>query len=126
MHCCHLDAQSLDGAAPAAHGLEAVLQGILFLVHRVLASGGMPNGYEDFIPATKPILSVATFPSGSNSAGGPAPLVYDYRFDRDSCSWVPWMDQVPELSIPAGAGFSDIMVPTKDTVRYAVGATCLS
>jgi dynein heavy chain len=84
----------------------------------------VPDGYEDFIPVNKPILSVAAIPAGSNGVGGTAMTVYDYRFDRNSCSWVPWMDQVPTLSIPAGAGFSDIMVPTKDTVRYARQRIC--
>eukprot|EP00879_Flechtneria_rotunda_P024458 GHRR01025929.1.p1 GENE.GHRR01025929.1~~GHRR01025929.1.p1 ORF type:complete len:382 (+),score=98.71 GHRR01025929.1:177-1322(+) len=80
---------------------------------RVLASGGVPDGYGNYMPAKKPILTVPSIPMASRQT------VYDYRFDRPTCSWVPWMDSVPILAIPAGTGFADIMVPTKDTARYS-------
>ncbi|KAF6263196.1 dynein heavy chain 8 [Scenedesmus sp. NREL 46B-D3] len=86
---------------------------------RVLAAGGVPEGYADSLPAKVPILTVQPIPDSLPAGGGLAPQsVYDYKFDRGSCSWVPWMDTMPALAIPPGAGFSDIMVPTKDSARY--------
>eukprot|EP00878_Enallax_costatus_P024290 GHUV01025916.1.p1 GENE.GHUV01025916.1~~GHUV01025916.1.p1 ORF type:complete len:555 (+),score=133.09 GHUV01025916.1:2513-4177(+) len=86
---------------------------------RILAAGGVPEGYADFLPAKKPILTVPPIPDSLNSNGSHAPqTVYDYKFDRETCSWVPWMDTMVPLAIPSGASFADIMVPTKDTARY--------
>jgi hypothetical protein len=30
---------------------------------------------------------------------------------------VPWVDTISPMSFPAGATFSELMVPTKDTAR---------
>eukprot|EP00741_Cyanophora_paradoxa_P016907 tig00020943_g16328.t1 len=43
--------------------------------------------------------------------------VYDWSFDRQAKAWEPWL--VPDLAIPAGARFHEIIVPTKDTVRFS-------
>jgi hypothetical protein len=91
---------------------------IILLLVRILAAGGAPEGYADFLPAKKPILTVQPIPDSLTAGGSLTPQsVYDYRFDRASCCWVPWVDTMPPLAIPPGAGFSDIMVPTKDSAR---------
>lgn len=85
---------------------------------RILAAGGIPEGYADFLPAKKPILTVTPIPDSISMAGALVPqTVYDYKFDRSSCSWVLWADTVAPLAIPPGACFADIMVPTKDSAR---------
>eukprot|EP00026_Physarum_polycephalum_P000043 Phypoly_transcript_00043.p1 GENE.Phypoly_transcript_00043~~Phypoly_transcript_00043.p1 ORF type:complete len:2765 (+),score=358.08 Phypoly_transcript_00043:606-8297(+) len=57
----------------------------------------------------------------SSQAAYPPPaggLVYDYCFDTPSGSWRGWMETVPpyvpDLSLP----FSQLIVPTMDSVRY--------
>lgn len=83
---------------------------------RTLIAGGVPDGYTDFLPAKGPILRVQTIPDrleGSSST----PLVHDYKFDKENCSWVPWTSTIPPLVIPPGADFASIMVPTKDSAR---------
>lgn len=88
---------------------------------RILAAGGVPDGYADFLPVKKPILTVPPIPDSRSSGGScTQQSVYDYKFDRESCTWVPWTDTIAPLAIPAGASFADIMVPTKDSARYEV------
>lgn len=47
--------------------------------------------------------------------------LYDLTFDARAASlgsgWVSWASVVPQLSIPPGASFTDIIVPTKDSTR---------
>jgi dynein heavy chain, axonemal len=45
-------------------------------------------------------------------------LVYDFTWDGPSAKWVPWMSTIPSYEVPKGADFSEIIVQTKDTVRY--------
>lgn len=87
------------------------------LLCRVLSTGGVPEGYEAYVPSKRPVLTVQPIPDTSNKDGSTPQVVYDFKFDRATCKWVPWVDTITPLAIPAGAGFSDIMVPTKDTAR---------
>lgn len=86
---------------------------------RVLAAGGVPEGYEAFVPSKRPILMVAQIPDSITGATGAstAQSVYDFKFDRQTCKWVPWVDTIAPMSFPTGATFSELMVPTKDTAR---------
>ncbi|PRP75973.1 hypothetical protein PROFUN_01689 [Planoprotostelium fungivorum] len=43
--------------------------------------------------------------------------VYDYHFDQTNRRWINWMETIPEFSIPAGTPFSEIIVPTIDSIR---------
>ena len=45
-------------------------------------------------------------------------LVYDFAIDIKSASWVGWMTTVPEFKLSPKTPFSDIIVPTLDSVRY--------
>lgn len=38
-------------------------------------------------------------------------------FERDSCSWVPWEKTVPAFEIPKEAPYSEMIVPTLDSIR---------
>lgn len=89
---------------------------------RVLAAGGAPEGYEAHVPSKRPILMVPPIPDSVSGAGGScvAQSVYDFRFDKQACKWTPWMDTITPMCIPAGATFSELMVPTKDTARCVV------
>jgi len=43
--------------------------------------------------------------------------VYDYRFDPASSKWVPWMNAKDAFTIDSKLDFSEIIVPTNDSVR---------
>lgn len=84
-----------------------------------MIAGGVPDGYEAFVPSKRPILMVQPIPDSTNSASGSlvAQSVYDFRFDRQGCKWTPWVDTIAPMAFPAGATFSELIVPTKDTAR---------
>jgi dynein heavy chain len=51
--------------------------------------------------------------------------IYDYMFDLNGKfttdnkpGWIPWMTTSPEYIVDAKAEFSDLIVPTVDSVRY--------
>eukprot|EP00955_Chlamydomonas_euryale_P031479 330690-Chlamydomonas_euryale.AAC.4 len=49
----------------------------------------------------------------------PAELsVYEWCYDQSEAKWVEWMDTVPEFKCDPDRPFSQIIVPTADTVRY--------
>ncbi|XP_078713472.1 dynein axonemal heavy chain 10 [Lampetra fluviatilis] len=48
---------------------------------------------------------------------GQCPTLFEYHFDRESQSWVPWSRLVPAYVYDAQVRFCDILVPTVDTVR---------
>jgi dynein heavy chain len=82
---------------------------------RVLAAGGVPEGYEAHVPAKRPLLTAPPIPDVAPD--GSWQSVYDFKYDRPACRWVAWVDTITPLAIPTGAAFADIMVPTKDTAR---------
>ncbi len=52
--------------------------------------------------------------------------VYEWVFDQGERRWVAWMDTLPEFKCDPDKPFSQIIVPTADTVRGAspAGAEC--
>lgn len=44
--------------------------------------------------------------------------VYDWTYSLESASWVDWISTVPAFVPDPDASFSQIIVPTSDTVRY--------
>ncbi|KAG3225312.1 Dynein heavy chain 1, axonemal [Phytophthora cactorum] len=43
--------------------------------------------------------------------------VYDYSFDLAKENWVPWLQTIPTFAIDSSASFSELVVPTADSVR---------
>ena len=53
--------------------------------------------------------------------GKPLPTeqrIYDWTLSKADGGWVSWESTLAQAEIPAGARFSDIIVPTKDMARY--------
>ena len=44
--------------------------------------------------------------------------VYDWTYSVDTAGWVDWMSTVLPFTPDPDASFSQIIVPTSDTVRY--------
>ena len=44
--------------------------------------------------------------------------VYDFKFDKSTGRWVQWMDTIESTAINPGVEFTQIIVPTTDTVRF--------
>lgn len=45
------------------------------------------------------------------------PTLFEYFFDSKKLLWVPWIDVIPEYVHDPEKKFSEILVPTVDTVR---------
>ena len=45
------------------------------------------------------------------------PTLFEYFFDNKKLKWVPWVDVVPQYTHDPERKFSEILVPTVDTVR---------
>ena len=43
--------------------------------------------------------------------------LFEYYFDSKQLKWIPWIDVVPEYVHDPARKFSEILVPTVDTVR---------
>jgi hypothetical protein len=43
--------------------------------------------------------------------------VFSIFFERDSCSWIPWEKTLPPFEIPAAVPYSEMIVPTLDSIR---------
>ena len=61
-------------------------------------------------------MEAAGFQHPFPEAGGAQ--IYDFAWDMPKGAWVPWMQTVPVYEVPKGADFAEIIVQTKDTVRY--------
>ena len=44
-------------------------------------------------------------------------LVYDYFFDQEKSLWMPWMSTIEAPTIDNNAPFSELVIPTTDSVR---------
>ena len=43
--------------------------------------------------------------------------VYEFLFDVDKGSWIPWTNTIPNYDVPNGSSYTDIIVPTIDSIR---------
>lgn len=43
--------------------------------------------------------------------------VYDYHWNVDTKEWESWLDTIPTYEVDIRATFSDIVVPTMDSIR---------
>ena len=68
-------------------------------------------------------MEAAGFQHPFPDAGGQQ--IYDFMWDQAKAAWVPWMSTVPAYEVPKGADFAEIIVQTKDTVRYKLLAKML-
>ena len=57
-----------------------------------------------------PVKVTQLFPDGKT--------VYAFTFDKSRVKWVPWADFLDPTPIPPEAEYTNIIVPTVDTVRY--------
>ena len=57
-----------------------------------------------------PVKVTQVFPEGKT--------VYGFTFDKSKFKWVPWGDLLDPTPIAADAEYTNIIVPTVDTVRY--------
>jgi len=48
---------------------------------------------------------------------GEAKGMFDSFFERDSCSWTPWGKTVETFQIPVESPYSEMIVPTTDSIR---------
>ena len=100
------------GAAVDEEGrkkFDATLRGLLI--------GEVPEALQAFMTKNLPPNRKVTqlFP---DAVDGKDATVYDFVFDKPSGKWVAWVKTREETPIPEGAQYTDIIVPTVDTIRY--------
>lgn len=44
-------------------------------------------------------------------------LVYDYFFDKNTKQWVNWFETIPDYNVDIAQQYSEIVVPTLDSIR---------
>lgn len=79
---------------------------------RVLVTGTAPPGYELWVPEKHETL-LCQLPSDENGS-----TLHEYMFDKNISSWRTWTDTIVPMEIPEEANFSEILIPTKDQMRY--------
>ena len=52
--------------------------------------------------------------------------IYDFLFDADKKEWIPWINIIEKLDLPHNIGYTEIIVPTPDSVRNTYVITKLS
>eukprot|EP00002_Diphylleia_rotans_P006932 TRINITY_DN1638_c0_g1_i1.p1 TRINITY_DN1638_c0_g1~~TRINITY_DN1638_c0_g1_i1.p1 ORF type:complete len:4126 (-),score=976.49 TRINITY_DN1638_c0_g1_i1:597-12974(-) len=55
---------------------------------------------------------------GSSCELPEANSIYDYKYDMKTKSWIGWMDTIPEFRLNSKLQFSQMIVPTIDSVRH--------
>jgi dynein heavy chain len=84
---------------------------------RGLLVGNVPDELQAFMTKDLPLHKKVTQPIPDQIDGKDA-SVYDYVFDKPSGKWAAWVKTAPEVPIPDNAQYTDIIVPTVDTIRY--------
>lgn len=44
-------------------------------------------------------------------------MVYDYCFDQENKTWVHWLSTTPQYEVPNNSSYTEIIVPTADSIR---------
>jgi dynein heavy chain len=52
-----------------------------------------------------------------NKIGNDFANLFEASFQPDTCSWKHWLQTVPAYSVPVGASFTEVIVPTVDSIR---------
>lgn len=55
--------------------------------------------------------------AGANMLLPDGGLIYDYIYNEVDQSWTRWMDTIGAIEIEAGSSFSEMVIPTSDSVR---------
>jgi hypothetical protein len=81
----------------------------------------MVNG-EDIIEKYKIDLPNAGLPAHeirkiTNKLGEGVKNMFDLFFERDSCCWTPWLKTVNTFVVPKEVPYSEMIVPTVDSIR---------
>ena len=63
-------------------------------------------------------LRIEIFQNGTNCSIPSTGLVYDYLFDVAEWKWVGWMDTQPPYQYDASLTYSELIIPTKDSISY--------
>ena len=124
LSCCRLF-QSLfvesKGAKLDAEDIKSTLNK-MFLWSLIWSIGGNVDGIEgkekfsEFV--REEFGKIAKFPNSGT--------VYDYVLDPETREWQPWEEITKPFKYDKSLKFSDLLVPTKDTTRYAyMLGTCL-
>jgi dynein heavy chain len=81
------------------------------------------EGRARFNAYLRSVMEMHAFPTPFPEEGS----VYDYVWDVAAGTWMKWMATVPEYVFPSKATFAELIVPTKDSVRYKfLGRTLLT
>lgn len=76
--------------------------------------------FDDFMKKTSGLMHLEDTlekPAGPRHAPVAYPQLYDYLFDVKKHHWVPWKELVVKYVHDRKMSFSEILVPTVDTIR---------
>lgn len=76
-----------------------------------LGTTGGPEGRAKFDKALKEKMEQLQVPFPEERT------LYDYNYDVDSKDWVYWMDTIKEFQVDTRLNYSEIVVPTVDSIR---------
>ncbi|CAH3028713.1 unnamed protein product, partial [Porites evermanni] len=119
--------QMLDALLPPAEsanflGSETTEAIFISALTWSLGGGLLENGRTVFDGFVKRIATLPQNPA-EGSVVGPGEIpsaqstLFEYFFDSKKLLWVPWVDVIPEYVHDPEKKFSEILVPTVDTVR---------
>ena len=105
--------------------IEEVLEGI-FYFSLIWGLGVTTNeqGREAFNKYLRDLISTKVL--DKRFAIPDKETVYDFLFDPEKKEWVPWINIIEKLDLPHNIGYTEIIVPTPDSVRNTHVITQLS
>ena len=105
-----------DPSTPEDLKRLAVQLPALFMFSLIWGAAGTSNtdGRRRFNAYLRTEMEAASFPFPLPESG----QIYDFAWDVKTATWVTWMSTTAAYEPPKGAEFSELIIPTKDTVRY--------